>query len=115
MRTNQMVPDHREPKLPHWVQDTINDLRRRVEVAEARAEETRLATKPDESDTLVVRYGGGGDIGLGRGPTVRFNLDEGWSQYLSARVEDGRLIIHGGDQITVRPQSGNTIAIAVQR
>lgn len=111
-----LAPDEREQKLPNWARDKMGALRRAVESANNAAEEARLSTSPDESDTAIERFSRG-KIGLGRGTTIRFSLGERWDQHIDVRVDAarGRLVVIGGDQIVVKPQSGNSLEILVTR
>ena len=117
-----LEPDPREGKLPVWAQKALADLRRELERAIAHADETRLATKPDETDTVVYRYSDE-PIGLDPGATVEFRLggptptpDRFHDNYLHAHVVTDkwgtRLEISSGRMaLQVSPKSGNSIVI----
>jgi hypothetical protein len=108
--TPPIDPDPREEKLPRWARDLLDNMRRRVERAETTAEATRLATKPDETDTVINRYGDE-PVGLPPGCSVEFRLGpppEGRTysrNYVHCRVEATKhgtwLDLSGGDSISV--------------
>jgi hypothetical protein len=110
--------DEREQRLPKWAQKELESLRRQVRNAERAAEEARLATSPDESDTIIDRYTEG-PIGLGKGARVRFlpegHEGDGWHHhnYLEVRVEDGGIQVHAGGQLSILPRVSNSVQIKV--
>ena len=122
-------PDPREAKLPRWAQDHLATMRRQVEAARRAEDAARLATSPDESDTLLDRYAESDiPIGLGVGISVHFLFGEVGDRRapaIQARLHRpvGRhgplpvylelIGISGG--ITVSPQSGNVIRVRDER
>lgn len=112
-------PDPREGKLPRWARELLDNMRRRVQTAEATAEAARLDTKPEESTAVLYRYGDR-DIGLGDDPTVQFRLGDQHRHYIQCRV-DRRLpygphvYLSGGDSIRFEPVSSNAIRVYVER
>lgn len=121
--TSPIEPDPREEKLPRWARDLLDNMRRRVEHAEATAEAARLATGPGETDTVVYRYSDE-PIGLPPGCQVEFRLGpapEGRTfsrNYVHCRVETTKhgtwLDLSGGDSISIQPRSGNSARITVE-
>lgn len=113
--SNPMTHDSRELMLPKWAQQTINSLRRRVEDADRRAEDARLATKPEETDTIVGHRIADGVIGLRRGATVTFlphpGADEMDWRAIQVRTFEGGIQIHGMTNISVSPVSANGVEI----
>lgn len=109
-------------KLPQWARDLIQHQQRLLASARHSAEEARLATNPDESDTLIYRFQQD-PIGLGHGTKVAFLLNDTWASAsgrsgmgdIQAHVQDGQLLIHGFDVISVHPKSGNSIAITLRK
>ena len=90
-------------------------MERRVENAERLAEEARLATHPDDTDTVVER-GVRPAIGLSRGARVTFRLPGGGE--VMTRVEDGRLHVMSTGRISGRlhviPQASNVVLLEVE-
>lgn len=107
--------DPREQLLPRWAQEALTRLRRRVEDAERRAHEARLATRPDETNTLIHLYDAV-PIGLPEGETVYFRTgapeaDEYVAVYVSGNVVE----ISGFKPISVEPGSSNSITVRLRR
>ena len=104
--------DERERRLPKWVQDELALLRREVERLRDQAEEARLTTSPDESDTVVDRVLRGGEIGLGKHPHIVFRTRTG---EIEAHVADGVLRVSspmGG--VVVEPRASNVVFVHVR-
>lgn len=111
-----MSADPREQRLPVWAQTELTNLRRKLADAEKRAEETRLATNPAESDALLDYYDDI-PIGLGKGKSVWFIVGQdqfGRDKHVYCRVERDLLLVHGSEQINVQPSSGNVVQIEVR-
>jgi hypothetical protein len=103
--------DQREAKLPNWAQDIINDLRRKLEHARTLAETTRLATDPDQSNTVIESYNTP-TVGLGVSPNITFRLDANRSARV--RVQNERLHVMAIDgSVRVHPESSNTFTVSV--
>ncbi len=101
--------DPRESRLPIWAQNKLDTARRRVRDAERQAEEYRLATSPEESNTLLRTGSWDKIVGLGESPRIVFevNAPEGRERidtydYIEAHVTEA------GDGISVR---GGTITV----
>jgi hypothetical protein len=115
-----LTADQREPKLPVWAQDTINDLRREYARERERAQAARLATDPDKSTTVIEAYSDRGPIGLGNA-VVRFKLGDLASHsgptdgpYVECHVhDDGSLYVRGSAQIVLAPDVSNVVRIRV--
>lgn len=106
--------------MPVWAQRQLDQLRRDLNDAEARAEEARLATSPEQSDTVVQPYGIRGPIGLGIGPRIRFTpqpIDPripDWRAWIDARVTDkGEVEFMAASMVQIRPHSGNVFTVEV--
>lgn len=115
--TPPVDPDPREAKLPRWARDLLSNMRLRVERAERTAEAARLATKPDETDTVLYRYGDE-EVGLAPGSTVQFRIGSNRRDYVGCRIHrdsrGARLDLIGGDSIRITPHSSNHISIIVE-
>lgn len=110
--TKALQLDERERRLPKWVQDELTQLRHLIERYQREAEEARLSTSPDESDTVVDRILRGGEIGLGRHPRVVFRTRAG---EISAQIDGGILRVSadmGG--ILVEPRASNSVFVHVR-
>lgn len=109
-----MVRDSREDRLPKWAQAALATSRRLVADAEQRATEARLATGPQDSDTLADPYDDV-PLRLGHGAYIRFLLDG--DSYVDARVRQDRggayVDISASAQLAVQPQSSNVIRVSV--
>ncbi len=110
---NIIEVDEREQRLPKWAQEKLTDARRRVRDANELAQAARLATKPDETDTLIDPWGD--SIGLPKGERVRFLLadDDNLREWVDVRVKDGVLELMGGGSLVLRPQVTNVVHIKV--
>lgn len=105
--------DPREEKLPVWAKTLLVNMRQRVENAESRAEEARLATDPAGSDTLIHFYDDV-PIGLGRGERVRFLPGGPGDQlaWVNVRVRrSGDIEVMASHMLTVRPEATNVVAV----
>lgn len=115
-------PDPREEKLPRWARELLGNMRLRVEHAERDAQQALLATRPDETDTVVYRYGDE-PIGLTPGATVQFQLGPNERKhsynYIQCRVETDTtgtyLHVIGGGALSFRPKSSNHAHIITER
>ncbi len=105
--------DEREERLPKWAKEKLADARRRVQNANELAQEARLATKPDDTDTLVNPWGK--SIGLPKGERVRFLLskDDNLRDWVDVRVKDGSLELMAGGSLILRPQVTNVVSVKV--
>lgn len=124
MLPNPMEQDPREDKLPKWAQQTIDTLRIRVKTMQDINEETRLATNPDESDTILRRFDtDGGDIGLGNRPLIRFYLEpaDGLRNPRARKAVDVNVLSNGNVRIAVDgtlvvyPSASNSIQVTAIR
>jgi hypothetical protein len=98
--------EERRARLPKWAQEELAQLQRNADRWERQAEEARLATSPDDTDTTVERRMQGGAIGLKRGATVTFQLPAGEIQ---ARVEgDHLLVMADWSGLVIQPRASNT-------
>jgi hypothetical protein len=116
--TPSIEPDPREEKLPRWARELLSNARMRVRTAEANAEAALLATKPDETDTVVYRYGSP-NVGLEEGSAVQFRLGPHYQDYVQCRIErdkhyGARVNLHGGRSIRIEPGSSNTAHIGLR-
>jgi hypothetical protein len=113
-------PDPREVKLPVWVQDELNHLRRDLADARADRDRARLDTDPDGSNTIIARYDAI-PIGLGDSPRVRFFVGANRDRdYIDVHVDEhdaSRITVQsaGFDWMSVRPQSGNVVTIGMEK
>ena len=107
-----MVEDEREVKLPMWAKATIERLRTSVERARSEAEEARLLTNPDDTDTHVRMYVGK-PIGLPKGERVRFQLGDRSDQYVDVRTEGNHVHVMGGDMLVLKCQASNVVNIGL--
>lgn len=122
-RRGPYVPDpEREARLPQYVRAELESLRRRAIELERIAEEARLATSPDESDTILPRFSVLKEhpIGLGRGTRVRFlpfgpGPDE-LRRFVDVRVmEDWEYVeVMGGMPLTIEAQAANVLRVRFQ-
>lgn len=116
--TPSIEPDPREEKLPRWARELLDNMRMRVARAEADAAAAILATRPDESDTLLYRYGSP-DVGLGNEVTVQFKLSDQHRAYIQCRIDRAKhygphVYLAGGDSIRFEPVSSNAIRIYIR-
>lgn len=115
MKRCASAADPREERLAKWARDLIDDLRRKVEDAEREAEEARLATRPDETDTVIQPYDDI-PIGLPKGERVRFRLGPPGDlrHYLEVRVADDFTVeVMAGASLRVYPRASNVILLQV--
>jgi hypothetical protein len=112
-----MKADEREERLPRWVRDRMESLRRAVRnaaldvmAADQRAEEARLATRPEESEAVLNPYTDV-PIGLGKDPRVRFRPNAPDGGHIDVWIEHDVVRVMGPWQINVQPQSGNVIRV----
>lgn len=113
--TPPIEPDLREEKLPRWARELLGNMRSRVERAERTAEAARLNTDPDQSDTVIYRYGDE-PVGLGMGPCIEFRLGPNSRDYVHCYVERdkrGTRLHLWGDTIRIAPKSSNAVQITV--
>ncbi|WP_329793848.1 hypothetical protein V1227_18705 [Lentzea sp. DG1S-22] len=109
-----LAPDAREDKLPRWAREKLDRLRdsaqiaaREVEYADRRAEEARLATRPEESDAVLVAASDEVPIGLGKEPRVRFRPNAPDSRYIDVWLEHDVIWVRGPWELAIHPYSGN--------
>jgi hypothetical protein len=116
-----LIEDPREVNLPKWVQARLELLRMRLREAATAADEARLATDPDDSDTLLLRYTDG-PIGLGRTPRIRFYL-EGSSrsrEFIDVRLRSDRsggrmqLDVYSHGTLVLLPRAANRVALILE-
>lgn len=110
-------------KLPNWAQDLINTLQNREDAALQTAEQARLATNPDDSDTILYRFRQD-PVGLGCGEKIAFLLggvtlkDVAGSRSVlgdvQADVRGGRLAIHAARAMAIYPKSSSAIEITLR-
>ncbi|MEU9560328.1 DUF7239 family protein [Streptomyces fumanus] len=106
------MADPREARLPKWAQEELSRLRRSLVQAEARNAELR--GKVGKTNTHVQNFGQD-DQPLPNGSTVRFQLrSDHWDQYVSARVERGRLSLLGGRSLLVLPHVSNALYLSLR-
>jgi hypothetical protein len=104
--------DERERRLPKWAQDELTQLRHLIERYQREAEEARLSTSPDESDTVVDRVLRGGEIGLGKHPRIVFRTRTG---EIEAQVDGGVLRVSSPmGAILVEPRASNSFLAHVR-
>lgn len=118
--------DPREEALPRWVQAKLADARRQVAEAWETAEAMTLATDPEGSDTIVRRMVGvrrGGEIGLGKRPTVQFRVNppdgrdriDTYDYVEAVLMENGDgLTIRGGTCLVIETISSNHFSVYVR-
>ena len=109
-------PDPREQTLPKWAQQQLDDLRTAATEAQRRAEEARLATRPDDTDTVLDRYDAT-PIGLPKGSLVYF-LVEGTEFHIEVRTLDNGEGIDIGSSwgaLDIKPLSRNHLAVVLDK
>lgn len=109
------MPDPREAKLPKWVQEELRVLRRKLSDEQAAREELR-GNIPDAN--VFVRDYLRNDRPLPVDARVAFHLtpDDGRVRNsVSVHIENGKLRIQGDCMILVRPTSGNSLTIEMDR
>jgi hypothetical protein len=107
--------DPREERLPKWAQDALAHARRTAADALREREEARLATNPDETDTLVDPYGKP-PIGLPKGERVRFLTGGSDRDWIDVRVDrDGYLKVMGETRLVIYAQASNVVFMRVGR
>jgi len=115
------MTEHDEANLPKWVQGELRILRMRLE---EQASTIKSLTEGDpDSDTFVYRFepGSNGDWPLGRGTSIRFDLDKSAKRFtgnITAKVTErpGRvraLEINGDETISIEPVASNMIRITL--
>ncbi|WP_367135863.1 hypothetical protein [Saccharothrix sp. HUAS TT1] len=109
--------DPREEKLPRWARNKMEGLRRAVSLAaldvvaaDQRADEARLATRPEDSDAVLDPYAEI-PIGLGTGRRVRFRPNAPDDGYIDVWVEHGEVQVMAHRRMAVLPQSSNVARI----
>jgi hypothetical protein len=112
---NLFEPDPREGRLPAWAQRKLDSARHLVRVAQEQAEAARLATKPDETDTIVDRYADI-PIGLPKGCRVRYRTGpHDLSDYFEIRADGNGVEVHAGGPMIVIPQVTNVLRLEARR
>jgi hypothetical protein len=113
------LPDEREDRLPQWARTLIADLRQRNADLTKRAEEVRLATDPDATDTVLYGRRGAEAIGLPPGAEVfyRFGPDdeEDVISVQLVRSDPHRLVLHSPRRLLICPVISNSFAVFLDR
>lgn len=99
-------------KTPVWVQDLVHRLIQERDAAERAADEARLSTEPEDSDTVIERLEQG-TIGLGNGTSITFKAGDNRVETFNVRLEKGTLIVMGGSSIGMRPSASNLVMIDI--
>jgi hypothetical protein len=111
----QTPAPERLANLPVWAQDYIHTLERKLKDAEKSELAARLATHPEDTDTVIDRYNEV-PIGLPKGQFVRFQAHNlgGW---VDVKTEDrgGWVKVMGHRTLEVQPQSSNVVLVRVAR
>lgn len=89
-------------KLPQWAQQRIQTLE--ANITYYREREREVGT-PGESDTEIVRYADGENVSLPSGERIRFKLSK--NDHVDVYIKDGRLTVHGLQQLAIVFNSGN--------
>lgn len=110
------VIDPREARLPRWVQNTISQLRMRLEEAQKRIGE--LTEGPADADTWADPYAEYPQP-LARGQTIEFKLGEGLDEFIRVRIIRDRagratLDLNAGSAVSVLPRASNALEIEVR-
>jgi hypothetical protein len=122
LQDTYLLADAREDRLPKWAQDTIHALRRRVVEEQRRANQSREAGGPEDTDTLLDAWD---DVPgrLRKGERVRFLVGDPSTvsrrrDWIDVRVSrDGRqprLQLMGGGSLVVRPSVTNVLEVTVE-
>lgn len=111
------IPDPREENLPRWARDELGRLRAWLRTAQTRADQARLDSGPEDSNTFLDPYD---DIPvrLGRGIRVRFIPAESTIKdirnWIDVSVDRwGDVEVSAGARLAVEPRSSNVIKLRV--
>jgi hypothetical protein len=110
-RFDQELHERRMSRLPRWARDLIARQRAEIERLDLTA---RAATAFPDSDTYTEDWRAGDRLNLPPGARVRFVLGPVFDQYLEARIEKDRLVVHGGVPFVVQPRSSNGAEIILK-
>lgn len=110
-RISTHVDHERLTKQPLWVHDMVAGLIRDREAAEKAAHDARLATNPDETNTLIDPYGKP-PVGLPNDTSVRFRLTG--DEYVDCRIKDGELHIMGSSTLKITPNVSNVVTVSTE-
>ncbi|WP_319459786.1 hypothetical protein [Micromonospora sp. RTP1Z1] len=78
------------------------------------ADQARLATSPDETDTLIDRYDDI-PIGLPTGCRVKFKVGPSdLRDYIEVRVAQGGVEVHAGGPMAIIPQVTNVLRLEMR-
>lgn len=112
------LEDPRIDKLPVWAQAMLRDAEKKVRMAREDADEVRMDTNPDETDTVIARY----DkipVGLPAGEIVRFWLSKkhNGQQWVDVHtLQDGLrkvVSVQCGAELSIHSRSSNVIYVTV--
>jgi hypothetical protein len=112
------APDEREVKLPVWVQDTINTLRR--ELRDRDATIATLQWQNPQTDMFLTRSRQQGSLPLPKGESIRWRMSDGrWIEIrkkqepLSSDLLSGKayLSVYSDAQLLVVPHVTNVVNI----
>lgn len=113
-----MVPQPREEKLPVWARKLLASLRWNVVTAQERERHAVLDTHPNESDTVLTRFGSALPIGLGVRPTISFLDRPGgdWLNGFDVRNDDVGIYVAqvSGRGLAVHPSASNSVRIVAR-
>ena len=116
-------PDPREEKLPKWAQEKLSSLRQKVkETRHALNQELYSGISPDEPSVGV-----GMDVETShpaklypKHERVKFRFGKGIGNYIECNMVNDihfgkRLVVRGGDMVTIHPEASNTVSIKMER
>lgn len=113
-----LEPHEKEGKLPKWAKNYIGSLRTALASAIAHAEGARLATKPDDTDTLIDYYSDV-PIGLPPGERVRFLVGDELlgkhRDWIDVRVTGSVVDVMASRGLAILPGASNTCRMGVSR
>jgi hypothetical protein len=113
-----IAPDERESGLPKWAQTLIADLRWQIAAQTRLAEEARLATNPNDTNTYLYGRRSSGAIGLPNRSEVFFRLgDDPFEDAISVEIAEDptRLVVHSPRALLIRPSVSNSFSVCLDR
>ena len=105
-----LTPDPREEKLPMWVRESLNALRRNVR----HLEESVAAVKGEHPDSNVHLLDKASlkNTDLPKNSQVAF--DSHWGKVIVGHDLDGRVRVQGDNVLIVRLNAGNALTVELE-